>query len=99
MRNPGEAPAWKVLQGATLLWRQWDGEYIVYNSASGDTHLLNPIAAAALRCLEQSPADVVHLTEWVVSEQGLEPEPELRQHLEKLLTQFEELGLIEVVIE
>src|SRR5262249_9723902 len=99
MTSPAAASLWKASPEAQLLWRQWDGEYVVYNPASGDTHLLNPVAAAALQCLEQSPTSLAQLTEWVASELDLESEPELRQHLEKLLTQFEELGLIEVVIE
>ncbi|HEY5799199.1 MAG TPA: HPr-rel-A system PqqD family peptide chaperone [Burkholderiaceae bacterium] len=37
--------------------RFWDGEYVVFNSASGDTHLLGPAAMAALNALQAGTLD------------------------------------------
>jgi PqqD family protein of HPr-rel-A system len=94
MNDAGE-PAWKVGGEVQLLWRQWDGEYIVFNPASGDTHLLNTLAGQTLQCLERAPCTLATLTESVASELELDANEELRQQLAKLLVQFETLSLIE----
>jgi PqqD family protein of HPr-rel-A system len=85
---------WRVDEDCTLLWRCWDDEYVVYNTASGDTHLLNRVAAETLLLLEQSPSDAQDLTVQVARKLALQPSEELGQQLEQLLTQFEELGLV-----
>jgi len=41
--------------------RHWDGEYVVYNNLSGDTHLLGADAMLVLRRLQQGEADTAAL--------------------------------------
>ena len=41
-----------------LVWREWDGEFLVYSAASGQTHNLNFLAGEALRSLEAEPGSV-----------------------------------------
>ncbi|GAB6054319.1 hypothetical protein JCM17960_31390 [Magnetospira thiophila] len=36
-----------------LSWKRWEDEVVVYDDASGHTHLLEANAAEALTCLEQ----------------------------------------------
>src|SRR5947208_8984501 len=55
--TPGEERRrWAVPDANALVWRVWDDEFLVYNSASGQTHHLNLLAGEALRSLEAEPA-------------------------------------------
>jgi PqqD family protein of HPr-rel-A system len=77
---------WRIPPGIELCWKRWDDDLIVFNPASGRTHLLNPLAGEALRAIEESPADIESLTKrlaaLVAETNGLD---------------FDELGLIEPV--
>ncbi|HWJ95143.1 MAG TPA: HPr-rel-A system PqqD family peptide chaperone [Telluria sp.] len=47
---------WRVVPGQQLACRGWDREYVLYNSLSGDTHLLGEAALRVLRSLDGHPA-------------------------------------------
>lgn len=55
------AQRWRLAPGQTLLHRGWDGQYVVYNSLSGDTHLLTAEAMALLLALRDAEADAAAL--------------------------------------
>lgn len=44
-----DLPGWRLARGQHLCHYQWDGEFVLYNDLSGDTHLLG---TAAMRLLE-----------------------------------------------
>ena len=52
---------WTVPVGNLLVWRAWDDEFLVYNTASGQAHHLNLLAGAALRSLEAEPGSASDL--------------------------------------
>ena len=50
------------LNSATSLhWRHWDAEYVVFDDASGRTHLLEALTACALLCVEDGAFDTIDL--------------------------------------
>jgi PqqD family protein of HPr-rel-A system len=51
---------WHVAESSSLLIQHWQGEdeFVVFNSRSGDLHLLNPAATAVLERLIEAPASV-----------------------------------------
>jgi PqqD family protein of HPr-rel-A system len=49
------APIWRLARGQRLLYRCWDGECVLYNDLSGDTHLLDEFALALLAQLQRAP--------------------------------------------
>lgn len=84
---PGAAsPAWRLAPGQTLRHRAWQGEYVLYNDISGDTHLLDADAAALLLALQHGPARQSDLLGDADAAGGAE-----------LLDQLRELALIEAV--
>ena len=86
-------------RSSELLWRAWDDpECVVYHIPSGNTHLLNLVAAQALHALEREALDSNELVERVASSLEALPDDTLPEHIEKLLVQFDELGLIEPVL-
>jgi PqqD family protein of HPr-rel-A system len=93
------APVYRVSGDVNLLWRQWDDEYIVFDAVSGDTHLLNEVAAEVLRTLSQHPCNALQLTHQVASRLRLESITEFPQNIEKLLGHLEALGLIQPIVQ
>ena len=77
---------WQVPANAGLRWRTWNDEHVVYHGASGDTHLLNPAAAAILRRMESAPATIEDVAR-MLGDASL-------PHATDLLDRFAELGLI-----
>jgi len=52
---------WRVVPGQQLACRGWDGEYVLYNSLSGDTHLVGEEAVRLLQELDRRPASAAAL--------------------------------------
>jgi PqqD family protein of HPr-rel-A system len=89
-----KAVKWAVLANACLYWRSWDHEHIVYNSASGDTHLLDPITAQALQILQGEPMELSTLVSRVADILDIELDNELLVYLEATLSELRKLELV-----
>ena len=88
---------WRITKGCQLLWRRWDEEYIVYNSGSGHTHLLDGFGAGLLRCLEEHPSNSQQLATEMGEELEPDKTPAVTNIIEALLTRFQDLGLVEFI--
>ena len=86
---------WLVAPNVDLRWRCWNDELVVYHVQSGDTHLLNPIAAQILHALQKNAMSTDELLQSVSRTFELEPNSELVRQVQQALEQFDELGLIE----
>ena len=84
------------MSGCEILWRVWDEEFVVYNTGSGDTHLLDRFTGEVLLTLSESPATLTQLTERVCLKMDLDPQPEVSSYLHTLLPRLCELDLIEI---
>ncbi len=78
---------WQLAAGQQLALRGWDGEYVLYNDLSGDTHLLGAAAVALLRRLGTAPASAAALS--TICDEASEEE------VEALLDQLHLLHLVE----
>lgn len=95
--TPSSPPAsWRVTPGSDLRWRNWDIETVVYQPFSGDTHLLNPLAAEALRHLSHVTATVREVTAHVAEVLELQVDDELHRKMEQCFERFIQMGLIEI---
>jgi PqqD family protein of HPr-rel-A system len=89
------AATWRLPTGVSLLWQSWDeDEVIVFNRASGQTHLLDAFSAAVLRRIESAPTPKIDLIRHFVAELGLDG-GSLSDRLNAVCQRFEELGLAE----
>jgi len=52
---------WRVVPGQLLAFREWDGEAVLYNDLSGNTHLLDGGAVEVLLALRAEPLDAATL--------------------------------------
>ena len=92
-----EARLWQLNRRTKLHWRSLDDEWVVFDSASGDTHHLDGISAAVLMCLEADAYDLDGLIGVLASELNLPKDDGLASRLESLLGQLSRLELIEPV--
>jgi PqqD family protein of HPr-rel-A system len=85
---------WRV-PGAPLGWRHWDdaSEWVVFNPASGDLHLVNEPSARVLEVIEREPSTVAELERRFAEQGGPGGEA-----IDGLLRVLDALGLAEPVI-
>ena len=87
-----------VSRQAPLLWQSWDdNEYVVYSTASGDTHLINEVTAEVLRQLERSELDFSDLARNVATSLGTELDQQTETSIARLLVYLDQIGLVESV--
>ena len=84
----------QVWRAANLLTKFWDGELVVFNLDSGNTHLLTPVAGQTLKILMQGRADVQELSRRLAAQVELESDSELHRSIDVVIQQFDALGLI-----
>jgi len=87
-------PTWRLCGAVTLLWRSWDDEFVVFNLASNQTHLLDAFSAAVLKEIEASPKTMEALTGHFAQELGSDA-GQVSERLADARARFVELGLIE----
>ncbi len=86
---------WRVPEDWRLEWRQWGSFHVVFNPASGDTHLLNALPAFVLKSLETKAATLQELEAALASNlQDGTPADRLSSEIEALVLELEELGLV-----
>ncbi len=55
------ACSWRVPAECNLSWRRWQDEFVVYDSASGNTHVLDLLSGSVLSALEIGPSTISSL--------------------------------------
>jgi len=85
---------WHLASDRKLLWRSWDGETVVYDDLSDETHYLEPLAAEIFESLLARAADTDALVESVGTSLGLSPDQELRRAVAAATAHLCQAGLI-----
>lgn len=81
---------------ARFLIKSFGLEAVFFDSASGDTHYLPPLAQAIYSArLEHPGLDAGELVALAASRLGVPPEPALRSEVEGILRQLQRVGIIE----
>ena len=89
------SPIWKVQPTTQLRWREWDGEFVVYNTGSGQTHYLNRLAAKVLQYFETQPGSFAALVGDVeLDDKSAGNAQPLLKRLSDLVNELDALGLI-----
>lgn len=83
---------WRLAAGQCLHYREWGGDYVLYNDISGDTHLLDQTAMDVLLTLREAPTSEAVLLELL----GETSAPQGDDDAAALLDQLQALALIEV---
>jgi PqqD family protein of HPr-rel-A system len=86
---------WQVISDVALRLRTWDDESIVYNSLSGDIHLLGPFAAQILLQLLKASLDTASLTARLAEIFQTAPDGDLSIQVDQIVGELKALALIE----
>ena len=87
-----ETSIWRLTPGQALKRRAWDGEHLLYNDISGDTHLLTEAAILLLLALQQAARPQAELAQLAGFPDGA---PNADDAIEALLADLESLSLVE----
>jgi PqqD family protein of HPr-rel-A system len=87
---------WCLRPGQHLAYRQWDGECVLYNDLSGDTHLLGDGAIELLLALRRGPATHRALAAVLQAEFDIDAEA-LAHETDTLLEDLQHLYLVEAL--
>lgn len=89
-----DAAKWTLSPTVRLLRRRFGNETIVYNEASGQTHLFDPLTDWLLHQVELGPVSEPDLVDRAMAETGAEREI-TAQRVKQILAAFDLEGLAE----
>lgn len=94
--TPADAHAgrWQLSPGVRLHWRHFDDDWLVYEAASGRTHLLNALSAFVAQSLEDGAASLDAIAEEARMAMGATDPSAARDAVADVLRQFRALGLV-----
>jgi PqqD family protein of HPr-rel-A system len=75
--------------------RCWDGDYVVYNSLSGDTHLLDIVSGEVLKSILSSPKRDSELHLAVARFLEVPADAGVEARVAEIVAALDDLGLIE----
>ena len=91
-------PRWGSLAANAIVWREWDGEFVVRNERTGNSHLLGTLAGRVLGVLLDAreplaPAEIAARVKRAFPEISAGSEVAA---IETTLAEFHRLGLAEL---
>jgi PqqD family protein of HPr-rel-A system len=86
---------WRTIAGGALPHRRWDGDWIVFNPASGNTHILDIVSGELLGVLFAGPRETAHLRARIAEFLDVPNDESLAANVDRVLDVLEELGLVE----
>lgn len=88
-------PCWSTLAKDVLYWENWGEQYAVYDSLSGDTHLLPELTAYVIRKLVECSYTARQLAEALCVETDESCDEHFVMEITRLLHQLQTIGLVE----
>lgn len=86
---------WSRPSGGELCWESWDDQHAVFDSLSGETHLLPDLTAQVLRKLNDRGRTAAELAEAICVDPGEPCDEQLAEDIARLMQQLEAVGLAE----
>ena len=95
MANAAPETRWRLTVAEPFPLRCWEGDYVVYNSLSGDTHLLDIVSGHVLTRILESPAGASELRSRVAAFLEVPNDAAVDVQVKEILDALDDLGLIE----
>ena len=86
---------WRLTAAGPLPLRDWDGDVVVYNRLSGDTHIVDIVTGEVLRGIEAGASHDSALARRVAAFLDVPDDDDLRMRVRRILLALDDLGLIE----
>lgn len=87
--------AWRLTVDGPLPFRCWDGDYVVYNPLSGNTHVLDIVTGEVLTSIMTTLARSSELCRHVADYLEVPNDAAVAEHVARILDALDRLGLIE----
>ena len=94
-KNSSDKPKYCLRDNQKVIWRYWQGDYVVFNSLSGETHALDIVSGRALERILDQPATLEDIRATIASFLEVESDTELANAVDQILFRLEDAGLIE----
>lgn len=91
--------SWRIKPDMQFGWHCWEDECVVYNDATGDTHLFSTVVLFMLNELSKRPAPVHRLAASLFGGEEDKEEMDVMQRLYDLLLELHALELVEPLTE
>ena len=75
--------------------RYWDGDHVVYNPLSGNTHILDIVTGEVLKTIAARRVCGADLCRHIANFLEVPNDPDLSEQVERILVALDGLGLIE----
>lgn len=90
---------WFFRMRRCLHWQKFENENsIIFNEASGQTHIVNELCADTIELLQQSPLDAKALAEMLAQRNDFTLDEEWTAYIDEMLADLDQLGLIEPAV-
>jgi PqqD family protein of HPr-rel-A system len=86
---------WRLLGEEPPRYRNWDGDYVIFNSFSGQTHYLDIVTGRVFERLMLGPSSREELRCEIADFLDLEDDHQVANMISRILGELEEVGLIE----
>lgn len=77
------------------MFEEWDAEAAVFDSRTGETHMISALPMELLRLLQQGPHDSDTLAARIAADNALPDDPSWRERVAESLQFLEQTGLID----
>jgi PqqD family protein of HPr-rel-A system len=88
---------WRIAAALPIPRRNWEGDWVVYNPLSGDTHILDVVAGDVLSVVVESPTGARAICRHIADFLDVPDDENTRANVAEILHRLDELGLIEPV--
>jgi len=94
------APVWRCVSPDAIVWREWDGEFVIRNERSGSSHLLGTLAGSVLQVLLEADRalSVADIASCLGHEQSTVRDADLSIAIDQVLAEFRRLELAEALV-
>ncbi len=86
---------WRLTAETALPMRDWEGDFVVYNPLSGDTHIFDIATGETLKAVTAGMADDGQIRAHIAAFLDVPDDARLADHVGGILAHLDELGLIE----
>ena len=86
---------WRVAGNQKILWREWEGDYVIFSSLSGETHTLDIASGKILRRIMERPSTIEDIRSEIADFLEVKNDAELGNAVDNILKSLEDAGLIE----
>jgi PqqD family protein of HPr-rel-A system len=86
---------WRIGAGESISLRCWDGDFVVYNPLSGNTHVLDIVTGEILRAIMARTMSESELCTHVASFLEVPNDAGVAEHVGRIVATLDRLALIE----